>query len=133
MKGKALALAFGVAALCFAAPASANKNIVAIALNPTTGVGSAYYGPVTLAVAEQSAVAECNAKHGPQCVYAGSAAGGCVAVAVGYIYRYEAATGPSVKAAEVEARNKLIADGPAATDGNPIVWGACSDGSSDGA
>ena len=117
-----------VAALVWAAPASASPNsVVAVAINPQTGTGSTAYGsgkPIEYAV--QDAIDACYLAQGPGCVYAGATANGCVGIAF-YQGSFRWAAGTTIASAEGAAKSNLNAPG-----GNPVLSAACADGTSDG-
>jgi hypothetical protein len=117
-----------VAALVWAAPASASPNsVVAVAVNPQTGTGDTAYGggkPIEYAI--QDAIDACNLAHGPGCVYAGATTNGCVGIAF-YQGNFQWAAGPTITGAEAAAKGKLNTSG-----GDPILSAACADGTSDG-
>jgi Domain of unknown function (DUF4189) len=117
-----------VAALVWAAPASASPNsVVAVAVNPQTARGEAAYGggkPIEYAV--QDAIDACNLSQGPGCVFAGATTNGCVGIAF-YQGNFQWAAGPTITGAEGAAKGKLNASG-----GDPVLSAACADGTSDG-
>src|SRR5271156_99384 len=118
--------AAAAAALVSAAPASAARSVVAVALNPQTGLGrTAWGGGKPLEYAVQDAIDACNLSNGPGCVYAGATANGCVGIAF-YQGAFRWAAAPTIAAAESAAKGKLNAGG------DPAVTAACADGTNDG-